>query len=110
MAHAIVDLTTDIMASDVLLLDISEVTIIADYFVIATGETDRQRRAISDHVVDEMRQKHDIRPLATEGVGGSGWILLDYGAIVVHIFSPEQRRNYRLEELWEKARTVVRIA
>ncbi len=108
MAHAIIDLMTGIMASDILLLDISELTTIADYFIIATGETERQRRAIVDHVTEQMRGQFSLRPLAIEG-GDSGWLLLDYGAVVVHLFSPEQRAFYRLEELWSAGKTVVRI-
>jgi ribosome-associated protein len=110
MAHAIVDLATETFASDVLLLDISAVTIIADYFVIATGETDRQIQAISDHTVEEMEKQHAERALAVEGLPSSGWLLVDYGSVVLHIFTPEQRAHYRLEELWNSGRTVVRIA
>lgn len=109
MAHAIIDLMESVMAMDILLLDISRLTTIADYFLIATGETDRQRRAIADHVTEQMREQHAIRPLAVEG-GSSGWLLLDFGAVVVHLFSPEQRAFYRLEQLWGAAKTVVRIA
>ncbi len=109
MAHAIIDLMTGVMASDILLLDIAEVTTIADYFVIATGETERQRRAIVEHVTEHMRDEFALRPLSVEG-SNSGWLLLDYGAVVVHLFSPEQRAFYRLEQLWSAAKTVVRIA
>jgi ribosome-associated protein len=109
MAHAIIDLMTGVMASDILLLDIAEVTTIADYFIIATGETERQRRAIVDQVTEQMRAEFALRPLSVEG-GDSGWTLLDYGAVVVHLFSPEQRGFYRLEQLWSAAKTVVRIA
>ena len=70
LAHAIVDLTTQIMASDVLLLDISALTIIADYFVIVTGDSDRQLKAIADHTVEQLRDEHGLRPLTVEGIPG----------------------------------------
>ena len=109
MAREIVDLTAQVMASDVLLLDISALTIIADYFVIVTGESDRQLKAIADHTMEQMQKEHDIRPLSSEGLPSSGWLLVDYGSVILHIFSPQQRAHYRLEELWSSARTVVRV-
>ncbi len=109
LAHAIVDLTTQVMASDIVMLDISALTIIADYFIIVTGESDRQLGAISEHTVEELQKQHGIRPLSVEGTPASGWLLVDYGSVVLHIFAPEQRAHYRLEELWSKARTVVRL-
>jgi ribosome-associated protein len=110
MAHAIVDLATETFASDMLLLDIANVTVIADYFVIVTGDSDRQIQAISDRTVEQMEEKHGERPIAVEGLPSSGWLLVDYGAVILHVFTPEQRAHYRLEELWSSGRTVVRIA
>ncbi len=98
------------MGSDILLLDISEVTLLADYFVIATGESTRQLDALANEVRVQVKAKAGQLPHATEGKPDSGWVLMDYGALVVHLFSPEQRAYYQLEELWSRARTVVRIA
>jgi ribosome-associated protein len=109
LARSIVELTTQVMASDVHLLDISALTVIADYFVIVTGDSDRQLQAIADHTVEQLRDEHDIRPLAVEGVPASGWLLVDYGSVILHIFSPQQRAYYRLEELWSAGRTIVRL-
>ena len=97
------------MGSDVLLLDISEVTLIADYFVIATAESDRQLRAMREAIVRQLKES-EITPLSVEGTPASGWMLIDYGSIVAHLFSEEQREYYRLEDLWNNARTVVRMA
>ncbi len=97
------------MASDVLMLDISTLTIIADYFVIVTGETDRQLQAIVDHTREELEKDHQVAPLSSEGLPSSGWLLVDYGSVILHVFSPEQRAHYRLEELWSRAKTVVRL-
>jgi ribosome-associated protein len=110
MAHAIVDLATEVLGSDILLLDVSSITVIADYFVIVSGDSDRQIQAISDRVVEQMKEKYDERPLSIEGLPASGWLLVDFGSVIVHVFTPQQREHYRLEEFWSSARTVVRIA
>jgi len=105
-----VDAIESKLGSDILLLDISDITLIADYFVIATGESDRQLSALVDAVGEKTRTEYNLKPLHTEGVGTSGWVLLDYGAIVVHLFTPSQREFYALEELWQEGRTVLRMA
>jgi ribosome-associated protein len=97
------------MAEDILLLDISKAgSPFADYFVIATANTDRQSQALVDAMQDELRPKK-IRPLHIEGERDSGWQLVDYGNVIVHIFSPEQRAFYRLEDLWREAQVIVRM-
>ena len=98
------------LGSDILLLDISEVTLLADYFIIATGNSPRQIDAVAEDIRQQVKQHFNVIPRSTEGNADSGWVLLDYGGIVVHLFSPAQRERYQLEELWSKARTVVRIA
>ncbi len=98
------------MGADILLLDLAGVTIIADYFVIATGDSDRQLQAIADDLQAQLKAEHGVKPLSVEGTAGAGWVLLDYGSVVVHLFSPHQRGYYRLEELWDKGRTIVRVA
>lgn len=98
------------MGSDILLLDLSRVTLIADYFVIATADSERQIGAITDDLVERLRTQQGWIPLSIEGTPSSGWVLIDYGSIVVHLFSEAQRNKYQLESLWSNARTVVRIA
>lgn len=98
------------LGADVLLLDLTGLTVIADYFVIATGESERQLRAITDEVVDQVRSQTQREPLAVEGTVASGWMLVDLGSVVVHIFTEAKRKLYDLEEFWSEARTVVRIA
>ncbi len=97
------------MGSDIVLLDISEVTLIADYFVIATGESERQLEALAQGVL-EQGEKAGLQLLSVQGTAASGWTLIDYGGIVVHLFSPSQRSRYQLEEFWSQGRTVVRMA
>ena len=109
-ARLIVDAIAGKLGSDILLLDISEVTLLADYFVIATGDSSRQLDALAADIRQQVKQQDNVTPHSTEGSADSGWVLLDYGGIVVHLFSPAQRQRYQLEELWSSARTVVRIA
>lgn len=95
-------------ASDVLLLDTQRVCSFTDYFVILTGESERQLEAIAGEIKQGLKEV-GVRPLHTEGTAGSGWILMDYGDVVIHIFSPEERRNYALDEFWHQASPVLRI-
>ena len=98
-------------ASDIVLLDVREQTSISDYFVIATVDTDRQARAIEDDLLRSLRLEQNIRPLDIEGAdsSGSGWVLLDYGDVIVHLLTEETRQLYNLEELWNKATVVVKV-
>jgi ribosome-associated protein len=105
-----VDVIAGKLGSDILLLDLTGLTIIADYFVIATADSDRQLKAISDELELQLKTQQSRQPLAVEGTPTSGWILLDYGSIVVHLFSESVRSRYQLEQLWQDARTVVRLA
>ncbi len=99
---------SDKQASDVILLDTRSVSGFADYFVICHGDSPPQIQAISDEIESRLK-KAGIKPLHTEGSISSGWVLLDYGNLVVHIFSPQMRAYYQLEKLWENAGTIVRI-
>jgi len=96
------------MGEDVLLLDIRPISPIADYFVLCTGTSERQLQAIYQDIRDKMGEM-GARALHAEGLSGSGWILMDYGSVIVHIFLPQVRRYYNLEQLWRNARTVVRM-
>ncbi len=92
-----------------MLLDLRPLSVIADYFIICSGGSERQLNAVERDIRDTLRREERVRPLHTEGTADSGWILLDYGDVVVHIFSPTQREYYDLEELWSAAVPVVRI-
>ena len=91
-----------------MLLDIRNVAMFADYFVIASARTSRQIDAILASLDEEFKE-NKIKPLGREGLPDSGWVLLDYGDVVVHIFAPEERAYYDLEGLWHAAKPVVRI-
>ncbi len=90
------------------MLDIRQVASFADYFVICTGDSERQIEAICDEI-DEVLSKKGVRLYRREGASDSGWIILDFGGVVVHVFAPPQREYYGLEELWSRATPVVRI-
>lgn len=89
----------DKKAGDVLVLMLSNLTIIADYFVICSGDSTIHTRAISDWI-EESLKKLGVRPLRIEGQTHGHWILLDYGSVVVHVFEKETRAYYELEKLW----------
>ena len=109
LARHIVEMIADKKGADVLLLDIRDVSILADYFVIGSTASERQARAIVAGIKQEIKQTFDVRPLRIEGEPASGWILMDYGSVVVHLFAPEVRAYYDLEELWRDGRIVVRM-
>ncbi len=91
-------------ATDIKSLEITELTAVADYFVIATGTSGTHIRALSDEVQDTLT-KQGVEPRNVEGKS-TGWILLDYGTVVVHVFTPDQRELYSLEHLWGDAKQV----
>lgn len=106
LARFAVDAAADKKASDVLLLDIHEVTTFADYFVICSGSNRRQIQAIAE-AIDEQLSKQGAPLLHREGDAETGWILLDFGDIIAHILGPKEREYYDLERLWSGAKTVV---
>lgn len=94
-------------AADILLLDLTGQTDVCDYFLICTGANGRMVDAIVDEIREKVRKNCETRPMATEGRDGLRWVLVDYGAVVVHIFQPETRDYYRLERLWGDAPRVA---
>lgn len=109
IAREIVDAVTDKKAENILLLDLRPDAIIADFFVLCSAGSDRQIKAIAEHVREIVKTRYNKLPFSVEGEGQSGWVLMDYGDVVVHIFSEEQRSYYDLESLWHRANVVVSI-
>jgi ribosome-associated protein len=107
-ARLMVDAATDKKAQDILLLDVRKISSLADYFVICTASVDRQIRAVMEAVEDAL-DALNVPPYKREGTPADGWVLLDYGDVILHIFSPDQRAFYKLESLWEQAPVVVRV-
>jgi ribosome-associated protein len=96
-------LADDKKAIDVVELDLRGVLGYTDYFVICAGNTTRQTKAIHDGVLEGLKRQHATTPRRVEGVSRADWILMDYLDVVVHIFTPEARDFYRLEQLWGEA-------
>ena len=103
LAAAIAEYAADKKAIDVVELDLRGVLGYTDYFVVCTGNTDRQVKAIHDGIHDGMKNDHGLLPRRVEGLSESRWVLLDYLDVIVHIFTPEAREFYRLEQLWGEA-------
>ena len=99
----------DKKAVDVVVLDLRKAGGFTDYFVICSGTSERQINALQDDIIDEVRNAVQRRPARREGNAAAGWVLLDYGDVVVHIFAPTEREYYRLEDLWAHAPAVVRV-
>jgi len=108
LAKRIAEAASEKQASDVVLLDIRKVCSFADYFIICSGESERQIQAIGDAVAEVLAQE-GVALHHREGDANSGWVLLDLGDIIVHIFSQFEREYYQLENLWSKAPVVVKI-
>ena len=109
MARFMVDVVADKKAEDIVLLDIRELSVIADYFVICSGTSERQLKAIVEGLIDEARIEHQIKPWYVDGEANTGWVLLDYGDVIVHAFQPETRYYYDLEGLWSEAQVLLKM-
>jgi len=103
-----VEAASDKQAGDIVLLDARKVCSFADYFVICSGESERQLRAIYDEIEHTLKRE-EVLPHHHEGTVNSGWLLLDYGNVIVHIFAALEREYYQLDKLWSKANPVLRI-
>ena len=93
---------------DILLLDLKDIASFTDYFVLCNGTSDRMLDALAKTVVDSMRQQHKKKG-RVEGVSRDGWLVVDYGDVVLHLFSPDQRAYYQLEELWSDGKVLLRL-
>lgn len=108
LARAIVNTLEDKKGEDILLMDIHDVTYMADYFIICSGTSDRMLNSLADAVEETGKKQYGLNA-RREGLSREGWVLVDFGDIVVHLFSPEQREYYDLEVLWERGKTLLRV-
>ncbi len=108
LARRIVELAEDKKAADIVLLDLTALTSLADYFVICSGGSERQLDAIADGIISPLRDER-IKPMGREGTPASHWVLIDYGSVVVHILTPPERDYYGLEKHWSEARTILAV-
>lgn len=109
LAHELVDTVLDKKGSDILLLDIREQSIFADYFLICNGDNERQLQALADNIAQDAKKKGGVAVQGIEGNPSGGWILIDLGPLVVHVFSPSRRHYYQLEDIWSQSHIVMRV-
>ncbi len=103
IALAVAEYASDAKAEEIVQLDLRGLTSVADYFVICTGRSDRQVKAIHDRIHAGMKNQRGTLPIRVDGAMQAQWVLMDYGDVIVHIFLPEMRDFYRLEQLWGEA-------
>lgn len=108
LAHTIVDALEDKKGEDILLLDLQKVAMFTDYFVICSGTSDRMLDALADGVNEKVREKLKAKG-HKEGQAAGGWVIVDFGSVVVHLFAPEIRDYYKLEELWKEGKVLLRL-
>ncbi|NJP04462.1 MAG: ribosome silencing factor [Chloroflexaceae bacterium] len=106
VARRVISLVEDKQAHDIVLLDIRQLTTIADFFVICSGDNERQLRAIVEYIDDTLHHELGLNP-RIEGTPATGWIVMDYGDMVIHVFGDAQREFYQIERIWNKAVPVV---
>ncbi len=108
LARQVTDWAADAKAEDIVLLDVRRSTYISDYFVICTATSERHLTSLSDRL-RERAHEEGIEPTHIEGTPDSGWLLIDYGDVILHIFSAALRDFYHLEKVWSDASVVVRV-
>jgi ribosome-associated protein len=108
LADIVVEAASDKKAEDILVMNVSEVTSIADFFVLCSGRGERQVQAIADGIVEKAKAAGRT-PVGVEGYSSGRWVLIDLGDVVVHAFVPEERELYKLERLWGDAPIVLKV-
>ena len=106
LVRTIIEAAEDRKAADLVILKVSNVSYLTDYFVLATGFSHVQVRAIAEAIEDKVARQWDKHPLRVEGKAQGSWILLDYGDVIVHIFLPQEREFYNLEAFWGHAESI----
>jgi len=109
LARIVVDLASDKKGENIVLMDMRQVSPVADFFVIVSGTSPRQLKAIIEHIELETKSQHSVLPWRSEGNAENGWVVIDYADVVIHAFLPEKRAYYDLEGLWREAPIMVRM-
>ena len=108
IAQSIVDIAADKQASDIVLFDITALTTIADFFVIMSVDNNRQLDSIQKEITDDLKHQ-GIASRKREGGVDSGWVLIDCGDVIIHLFGAAERQYYQLDEVWNRAPVLIRI-
>ncbi len=109
LANILVDSLIDKKGSDILLLDIRDQAVFTDFFLLCSGDSGRQLKALTESVTETAKLGLDLLPWGVEGDPDEGWVLVDFGGVVIHIFLPERRRYYNLEQLWSLGHVLLRV-
>jgi ribosome-associated protein len=108
IAKTIANALEEKKGESITILDIEEIAIFAEYFVICSGTTERMIQSLLDSAIDNVKKKHKISA-RTEGTSRDGWMLADFGDVILHVFSPAQRDYYQLEELWIEGKVLLHL-
>jgi ribosome-associated protein len=106
LAKQIAEAANDKKAQDIVLLKVSDVSYLADYFVIITGFSQTQLKAIAEFIEDQVEETFNLQPIRVSGKKEANWVVQDYGSVIVHIFLPEDREYYDLESFWGHAERI----
>jgi len=98
----------DKKGENIVLIDLRQIAIFTDYFVVCSGGTDRMIQGLADSAIESIKSEYRLHP-RVEGQAEDGWLLVDYGDIILHIFSPQRRDYYRLEELWSEGKLLLHV-
>ena len=107
LINKITELILDKHGSEIKIINVSKLTSLTDYFIICSSDSNPKTKALLNHIVDNIKNEFDIKPLNSEGIENLDWVLLDYINIVVNIFSPEKRNYYNIEKLWGDAEITI---
>lgn len=110
LAHTIVNTLDEKKGEQILLLDIEEHCSFTDYFIICTAISDRTIKALANEVQKAVKETHSLKVWGVEGDPDGGWILMDYGDVILHLFGKETREYYQLEELWGAGQVLISIS
>lgn len=108
LAHVIVEALEDKKGENIVLMDLQNVAMFTDYFVICTGTSDRMLDALAEGVIEKAREATGFKG-RSQGQSASGWVVVDFGSVIVHCFAPEMRDFYKLEELWKEGKILLRL-
>jgi len=109
LARRVIDVVEEKMGENILLLDIREQSPFADFFVLCNGSSERQLKALTRSVRETLKQELGVIPHHIEGEPASGWVLMDYIDVIIHVFSPDLRAFYDLEGMWQEGKVLLRV-